>query len=80
MTVMSHPFQAEVGDRDEPSTDKGGWLHQSQPRGGGGADYVNVPLQYTVSPRTVLILKSCPRSQYHTIHMTVLLPFVALHI
>ena len=38
---MSHPFQRGVGDRDESSKKgvsqgRGGGLHQSQPRGGGG--------------------------------------------
>ena len=78
---MSHPFQVGVGDRDESpkegwggdrdeSSKRGvsqGRRHQSQPReGGGGADYVNLALQNTVSPQTVSISKRWVQSPYLT--------------
>ena len=57
-TMMSHPLQEGVGDRDE-STKRGvsqGRLHQG----------AVLALQNTVSPQTVLISKRWVRSGYYT--------------
>ena len=62
---MSHPFQeGGGGDRDE-SSKGGGQGSGTSPITAEGRGAV-VPLQSTVSPRTILISKSCPRSGYST--------------
>ena len=57
---MSHPFQKGVGGTvmsyPKGACPKGGSTNHNQGEGV-GAHYVNVALQNTVSPRTVLISK-----------------------
>ena len=66
--MKSHPFQ-----------EGGGGTVMIHPKGGGGQGSGTspitakgrgavVPLQNTVSPRTILIAKSCPRSGFSTTH------------